>query len=274
MSASARQPSPRQLGAGAARAVVGAVLVALPMLMTMEMWWLGRMLEPWRIAVFLAAGVPVVVVLVRELGFRDQGGLGFGDHLADALVAVGIGALTAFGFLVVLGVIDSDLPLHDVIGLVALQTVPCSIGAAVARSQVAQDEQTLRGDSSTYAYELLLMAGGALLFCFNIAPTEEVQLLASDIHTPGAVLLAVLSLLLLHALVYLLGFRGQHRSEAPVWSVLLGYSVVGYALSLLVCLGLLWVFGRTAQPLPVVATQVVVLGLPAAVGGAAGRLAA
>lgn len=64
------------------------------------------------------------------------------------------------------------------------------------------------------------------MFAFNIAPTEEVVLIATRAGPVRGVLLALLTVALMHAMVYVVGFGGQHRSEAPGWSVLLGYSPV------------------------------------------------
>lgn len=72
----------------------------------------------------------------------------------------------------------------------------------------------------------------------------------------------------MHAVVYLVGFRGQHRSEASGWSVFFGYTTAGYATALAVSLVLLGMFGRTGMPLDVVAVATVVLGLPAGLGAA------
>ncbi len=38
------------------------MLFALPLLMTMEMWWLGFYLEPWRLALLLGSSLPLLVV--------------------------------------------------------------------------------------------------------------------------------------------------------------------------------------------------------------------
>ena len=50
-----------------------------------------------------------------------------------------------------------------------------------------------------------------------MAPTEEIVILAGRIGDLQAVAVAGLSMVGLHAIVYSMGFRGQHRSDAPGW---------------------------------------------------------
>ena len=61
--------------------------------------------------------------------------------------------------------------------------------------------------------------------------------------------------------------------EITLMSVVLRFSVAGYALALLTSLLMLWLFGRTDDTsLAFVVSEVVVLGFPASVGAAAARL--
>ena len=46
--------SGREFAVGDRPRVAGALLFALPLLMTMEMWWLGFHMEPWRLILMLA----------------------------------------------------------------------------------------------------------------------------------------------------------------------------------------------------------------------------
>ena len=118
---------------------------------------------------------------------------------------------------------------------------------------------------------------GAVVIAFSIAPTDEVPLLASAISPRWLIALVAVSLVVSYAIVFEAGFtaqqeRHQHRGlfQAPV-----SETVVSYLLSLLASYLMLWFFDRIAPEEPWFATltHVVVLGFPAAVGGAAGRLA-
>ncbi len=54
------------------RAFGGAILFALPILMTMEMWWLGEGLEPWHLALLLSVNIPLLILFSYYIGFRDS----------------------------------------------------------------------------------------------------------------------------------------------------------------------------------------------------------
>ena len=269
----AQQPTRRELILGLGRAFGGSLLFALPILMTMEMWRFGAVLSPLRIAAFVALTLPLLVALARELGVRDTPGMAWGDHIADAFVAFAVGATTSAVVLALFGLIGPSRSLSEVMGLVAIESVPTSIGAAIARGEFTTGAAQRGSGSATYPAEMLLMAVGAGVLSFNIAPTEEVVLLAAVAGPLRLGVLAVLSVAIMHAVVYLLGFRGQHRSEASAWSVFLGYSVAGYAVALVVALLMLWVFGRTDEASwTVVVSEMVVLGFPGGLGAAAARL--
>jgi uncharacterized membrane protein len=50
---------------GLARAFGGALVFSLPLLMTMEMWWLGFAMDRLRLALLLAVQLPLLVGLAR-----------------------------------------------------------------------------------------------------------------------------------------------------------------------------------------------------------------
>lgn len=90
-----------------------------------------------------------------------------------------------------------------------------------------------------------------------------------------ALALIAASLVVMHAFVYSVGFRGQEtRPEGTsFWSIFLRFTVVGYAVALLMSLFILWIFGRTdGESWSQILILTVVLGFPAAVGAAAARL--
>jgi putative integral membrane protein (TIGR02587 family) len=110
---------------------------------------------------------------------------------------------------------------------------------------------------------------------FNVAPTDEVVVIAQMMTGWHAVVLVLACLAMMHAFVYAVEFRGQislAEGIAP-WSEFLRVTVVAYALALLICLYVLWTFGRAeGLAFPEVLIETVVLGFPAALGAAAARL--
>jgi putative integral membrane protein (TIGR02587 family) len=258
-----------------ARAGGGAVIFGLPLFMTAEMWSLGFSMDPLRLALFLVLMFPLLGTLAYYAGFEETFGL---RHLVlTACVAYAVAFAVSVCGLVLLGVLGPDTSPEAVVGAVSLQAIPASVGAMLARSQLGlQDEEARELQRrETYAGELFLAAIGALFIAFNIAPTEEVVRIAAMITGWHALALIGVSLMTMHAFVYAVSFRGQHplADELGGWSEFLRLTVVAYAVALLVCLYVLWTFGRSDGLAPgELLIQVIVLGFPAAVGAAAARL--
>jgi putative integral membrane protein (TIGR02587 family) len=166
---------------------------------------------------------------------------------------------------------------RDAAGKIAVQLVPAGIGATIARSQLGmqeeqQDEQERR---DTVPGELFLMLAGALFVGFNVAPTDEIALIAQQVTYGHALAIVVGTVLAMHALVYGLRFRGQHdvREGFSHVSEFISLTVTGYVLALAISTHVLWMLGRLDgvgwQPALV---MVVVLGLPAGLGAATARV--
>lgn len=255
-----------------ARAFGGALLFGLPLLMTMEMWWFGFVLEPWRLAVFLLAALPLLLGLAFYAGFSARH-RGLGHALLDTLVALAVGFLTAAAALALLGVLEVDAPPRQIAGQLLLQAVAGAMGALLAGRQLsAGSEDVGDEDEASYPGELFLMVAGALFLALNMAPTEEMILIAYRMSAGHVVALMAVSLILMHALVYSVGFPGQEAHDRPL-SAFAHYTLPGYALVLLVSLYVLWVFGRTeGHGLAETVDAMVVLGFPGALGAAAARL--
>ena len=176
--------------------------------------------------------------------------------------------------LALFSVIEPGQSAREITGKIALQAVPASIGALLAQSLLGgQHARTRAGrPRERYIEELFLMAVGALFLAFNVAPTEEMELISYKMSEWHALVLALLSLVIMHAFVYAVRFLGQHAATGGTVAAL-RYTVVGYALALLISAYVLWTFGRMdGTSLEVALRMTLVLGFPAAVGAAAARL--
>jgi putative integral membrane protein (TIGR02587 family) len=258
-----------------ARAFAGATIFALPLLMTMEMWALGFYMEPLRLALFLAVMFPLLVALAYYAGFEES--VSWTQLVLSACVAYAVAFVAAAAGLALLGVLGPGMSLEEIVGKASLQAIPASIGAMLARSQLGEREEQKDEERrrDTYHGELFLATVGALFLAFNVAPTEEVVLIATMMTGWHALALIGASLAIMHGFVYAVEFRGQTSAhpELSVWSEFLRLTVVAYALALLVCLYVLWSFGRSeGLALGELLMQTVVLGFPAAIGAAAARL--
>ncbi|WP_309627781.1 TIGR02587 family membrane protein [Brevundimonas sp.] len=261
---------------GLARAFGGALIFAFPLLMTMEMWSLGVSITPLRLGVFLALSLPLLFGLSYYAGFRET--FGWLDDAMDALAALAVGVVTSAVLLALFGVLTPAEPANAMLGQLTLQAVPAAIGALLARRQLASgndagtDGSEEENTRETYGSELFLMAVGALFIAFNVAPTEEVVLIAYQMTPWHALGLMILSLGLLHTIVYSLGFAGQHSHEQP-WQAFMHFTVPGYLIALLVAVYVQWTFGHMdGQFGAQLAMTTVVLAFPGALGAGAARL--
>lgn len=119
------------------------------------------------------------------------------------------------------------------------------------------------------------MVAGAIFFAFNVAPTEEMVLIAFQMSEWQVLALVGVSLLMMHAFVYSVEFKGQATAAPGTsgWSVFARYTLVGYAAALLTSAYVLWTFGRYEESgLQFQVTSAMVLAFPASLGAAAARL--
>ena len=259
-----------------ARAGGGALIFSLPMLMTMELWWLGFYLDRLRLLVLLLTCLPLLVLLSRHVGFERT--RGWRDDVFDALIALGVSIPVCVVLLTLFGTITFDTPVDEIIGKVVIQTVPAAIGALLAKSQFGaepSDGEDVGEEDEPYGGELFLMGVGALFLGFNVAPTEEMMLISYRMTEWHALLLVALSLALMHGFVFAVGFAGgsEVSREDPWWSAFVRMTLPGYVIALSISLYLLWIFARTdGLPMEDVVMAMIVLGFPAAIGAAAARL--
>jgi putative integral membrane protein TIGR02587 len=262
---------------GLARAFGGAIIFGIPLLMTMEMWWLGFVMGRGRLLLFMSFNLAMLVGLSYFSGFEKTFSLK--EDVMDALAAFGVGVTTSAVLLMLLAVVTFDMSWSEIVGRIALQSVPSSIGAMLGRKQLGaeqdMDAEEERKREAGYGGELFLMLAGALFLAFTVAPTEEMVLIAFQMTPWHALALGVLSIVLLHTLVYTVGFSGQEaRPEGGTFlSTFLHFTLAGYGIALLVSLYVLWTFGRTENvALSEIATMLTVLGFPASLGAATARL--
>lgn len=269
------KPAGQVFAIGIARAFGGALIFTLPILMTMEMWSLGFSTSNARLALLLLLTIPLLVGLSHYMGFEETFGLK--DDARDAFIALAIGFVAGAAALSLFSELGPGMSPREMIGKISIQAVPGSIGAMFAHSELGghQQKKDDKKRHAGYGGEIFIMGAGALYLAFNVAPTEEIALIAHQVTTWHVIALALVSLLIMHAFVYALEFHGTRTipPETRFWSVFLRYTIVGYAVVLCISLYMLWTFGRTDglafhQTLSIL----VVLGFPAAVGAAAARL--
>lgn len=260
------------------RAVAGALLGALPLLFTMEMWWYGRAASEKALIGWLVVTAGIVTLCLLFGGFRR----GHGEILAlDLPITFGVAITVAAMTLLVVGQIQPGrTPLEVALRMVAAETVPCAIGAALAltqfrpRQRSAQVDRRIEGLSQDKQKILATIVGGAF-FAFNIAPTEEVWKMtmeAEPLHFP---LIVIFSLLASYMIVFLADFadRPAHLAEGALGTPLTE-TLVSYLISLVVSFAFLVAFGHVSAETPLYfqLAGAVLMGYVTTIGGSAGRV--
>jgi putative integral membrane protein (TIGR02587 family) len=270
-----------------AHGAAGGFLFGIPLLYTMEVWFVGPAISMLHAFVLLALSIGISLVFVSTIGFREAEPPGWMEVFAETIDAIGISLVVTVTTLFMLGKVDLTTPLDMALGRIAMELLPVSLGVAIANhilpkqaDRQGQDEDREAGKlgkQSATTRDLVASAGGALLISLNIAPTEEVAVLAAELSELQLVGLIVFSLLISYMIVFQAGFRNQQsrlESTGPLQSPLAETSVA-YIIALLVCGGTLWLVGSLSptDALGTILSMTVVLAFPGALGAAAGRLA-
>jgi putative integral membrane protein (TIGR02587 family) len=261
---------------GLARAFGAALIFAVPMLMTEELWDLGAAMDRRRLALMVVLAIPLLVGVAHRVGFEPS--FGWREDLRDAFIALGVGLVAAAAILAIFGVIGDPPRPDQAVGRAAIQAVPAALGALLARSQLARAGEARDGEEdrpqalSGYGGTLFMMLVGALFLSLNMAPTQEMLLISFSMTAWHAIALIALTLAVTHAFVYARGNRDDREARQPL-ADFLRFSLVGYVLALGVSAAALWLFGRLDGLGPAAAlSATVVLGFPSALGAAAARL--
>ncbi|MDQ4100001.1 MAG: TIGR02587 family membrane protein, partial [Chloroflexota bacterium] len=207
------------------RGLSGGLLIGVPLIYTMETWWIGKTATVFHTLAFLAIAYLVNLLFIIFAGFRRQE-IGSSRPFADAAEATALALLASAVTLVLLDQLERDQPLNVTLGMIAIDAMPVAFGVSVANHILDRDrgheapsgDGRGKNDDTQAAHGMravLLDVGasfaGALFLSFNIAPTEEIPMLASEIPTLGLPLLIGFSLLLSYAIVFAAGFGGQTR---------------------------------------------------------------
>jgi putative integral membrane protein (TIGR02587 family) len=194
---------------------------------------------------------------------------------------MGLGLVVAGVVLFLLGQLESDLGAYEIIGKITVEAMTVAIGISVGTSQLAGGDERPKGraeasakEEVTFGGQVVIASCGAMLFAANVAPTEEVVMIATECRVPNLLGLVGLSLLLTVLILYYIEFTGSGRFVLGdgIVSVIIGTAVT-YAVALVVSAAVLWFFGRFDEvALITCVAQTVVLGLAATLGASAGRL--
>jgi putative integral membrane protein (TIGR02587 family) len=253
------------------RGVAGGVILGVPLLYTQETWLHGRSVSPLVILAGVIVTFGVNVALSFFVGFRPGR-----THrpTEDAIVGLGISVVLSALLLVLLDRISGSTTLENALGMTALTSIPVSIGFSVGAALAPPDGADASEEFEGWTGDLLIAAGGALVFALNIAPTAEPIVLAAQLNGVHLGLLVVASLLLPYLMVFYAEFGGRDRraasdgaTQGPITETLLAYAVA-FAISF----AMLGMFGRVDAVNDAALARTVTLAFPASIGAALGRM--
>lgn len=283
------------------RGVAGGLMFSLPLLYTMEVWWAGFNARPLHLIIYVFATFVLLLGYNRYVGLRHDASMT--EVIIDSIEEMGIGLVLSVSVLWLIGRLTSDMPVNEIVSKIVIEAMTIAIGVSVGTAQLGgenQDDEGVGGDSPGqdnqaegkrggesdddgghesqnkvgFGGQMVIAACGAVLFAANVAPTEEIVVIAAENSSRRLLALALFSLVLSALILYFSEFRGSRqfvRVGNPV--AIIGGTMMTYAIALVVAALILLFFGRfDGEALNMCVAQTIVLGVAAALGASAGRL--
>jgi putative integral membrane protein (TIGR02587 family) len=271
--------------------LAGAFLFGIPFLYTMEIWWRGNTAGPSRMLCALALTFIALVVLERASVTRSNKTVPWLRTLIEATEALATGLVAAAVGLFLIGFLQVDAGLHAIIGRLCMEGVPFSLGVGLAdfmlgekeegHEKGADDKSSKHKESGDMRDRIVVRLGatalGATVIALTLAPTDEIPLIAIGLGYPRLLGIVGASLLISYIIVFASNFVASEarRAHQGGFNAPLVETTISYMISLVMAGGMLWLYqliDLNDSP-DLWASYVAVLGLPASIGGAAGRLA-
>ena len=271
------------------RGVAGGFLFSLPLLYTMEVWWHGFLATPLKLIAYLAFTFVLLLGYNRFAGMREDAG--WLDVVIDSVEEMGIGVLLSALVLYLIGQIDGEMTRGELIGKIAIETGMVAVGVSVGTAQLgggngddqdqgAEPKSGMQKDGGkgkrrhASVADIFIGFCGAFLIAANVAPTEEIMMIAAEASSGRLAALALVSLATATVVLFFSDFRGSARYSVVEsgWK-LAGIAATTYAIAALASALMLWFFDRfDGVGLMFAVSQIVVLAFPAVIGASAGRL--
>lgn len=254
------------------RGVAGGLLFSLPLLYTMEVWWTGHNAPPERLLGLVAFTFALLLGYNHLAGLHDESDLV--SDVFESVEEMGLGLLLAILVLAVLGQLPADASASELVGKVVIEGMVAAVGLSVGTEQLGETNGSNELKALGGPGEIVLAGLGAVLVAANVAPTEEILMIAVEAPAGALLALAALSVGVAGLLLHFSAFRGADRVAAStLGGGPLRGAVVTYAVALVVATALLWGFGLLdGAGVAGSVRQVVVLGFPAVLGASAARL--
>jgi putative integral membrane protein (TIGR02587 family) len=233
------------------------------------------------------------VLLLNQIeGFRPQKNITILEDIAETIETLAIGMTCAALMLIVLQEINGQTSLSQALGKIVFEGIPFSVGVAFSRSLLSRgaetdsdnNNQSVSQSSKQQAIvwkdtvaDLIAAMIGSLFVSFSIAPTDEIDMLAASASSGWLLIIMLASLLISYGIVFASKITNyQNRlKQSGIFQSPKSETIMSYLVSLLIGMLIMWFFHKLtfSDPWFMWLRHGIVLGLPACIGGAAGRLA-
>ena len=272
-----------------AQGIAGGLLFSFPLLYTMEVWYMGFLVQPFHLIIMM------LVTFLLLLGYNRYAGMHPGttwkNVIIDSFEEMGLGLVMSFFILLILNRIQlMDNSVDEIMGKIIIEAMLVSIGVSIGTAQLGssakeegedgQKEEPSEAEkigmerrSGKVAMAVLALCGSVIVGG-SVAPTEEVLLIAVEATPLHILMMAVASLIMSLIVCYFSDFKGTDRSDTkPTLYEILFETFICYAIALIASAFVLWYFGGFSNlNLWNIVAQCIVLGVIASLGASAGRL--
>jgi len=284
----------REEGKDLLRGAAGGLIFGTPLLFTMEMWYHGITFSSAHLLGLLVLVGFINLVFSYASGLRAMHeGHSLIGALPDMVTSLALGMIIAAAVLALIGQIPGD-GVEASLRKIIIEGAAISIGVTFTNTKFPRQNAADKKQSATQKHDplsksdlslakkqmrddlenLAAVIGGALVFTFNIAPTEEVTLLATSIPPFMLLLLFLSEIVICYIILFAADFKEHKIYKDNIMQHPYAEVAITVAASLLVAALLLWLvsYDHVLASAHHFAASVVVLAFPAVVGGSAGRI--
>lgn len=274
------------------RGAAGGLIFGTPLLFTLEMWIHGMRVSPGHLLLFL------FFITITNIGFSYSSGLREHNEghsilgaLADSVTAMVIGLAVAIPILALIGQLNHGDGIDILLGKIMIEGGAISLGVTFTNTKFPRKKDQEKGEKSRYEkleksglsaaqkqarldfQNMAAVVGGAVIFSFNVAPTEEVVIIASQQTAASLLVLVAAQFLICYIILYAADFK-EHKvfkktpMQSPAAEVLI---TVTLSFCVAAVMLMLMGYGQALEGLPMSIAAIITLGMPAVIGGAAGK---
>jgi putative integral membrane protein (TIGR02587 family) len=127
------------------RGISGGFLFGIPLLYTMEVWWIGSSVEPLRLLIAITLIFTILLLLNQTSGFRGTADVLLSEAAMNSIEALALGLLCTTCVLVLFQEITLNTPLGEALGKLIYESVPFALGVSLANQLLsdAPDEEQM-----------------------------------------------------------------------------------------------------------------------------------